>query len=67
MKNKVKLELCLVRNENIYDKSREMLFKNNIQIIFICGTRKGPRSYQIENDIFYKSPTFVTDNRPGVK
>ena len=30
-KNKVKLGLCSVRNENIYHKSREMLFKNNVQ------------------------------------
>ena len=31
IENKVKLGLCSVGNKNIYNKSREMLFKNNVQ------------------------------------
>ena len=56
----MKLGLRTVRNKNIYHKSREMLFKSNLQYwCAVCGTHS--TSYQIENSIFYKSPTFVTD------
>ena len=30
-RTKRKLGLCSVRNKNIYNKSREILFKNNVQ------------------------------------